>query len=96
MLTDEGITAYEASLHEWITHNTTIAKERKDMGNAVIDICGAVANMENIGDLNAETLAAEGEMMKNALTNVKNTSSDPKTVRLASSCLDVLASGKLQ
>lgn len=96
MLTDEDITAYESSIHEWITHNTTILKEWKTVGSAAIGVCGSIANIDGIDSLDADTLATQGDDLVSSLTQIKNSSTDDRTVRLASSCLDVIASGKLQ
>jgi hypothetical protein len=96
MLTDEDITAYESSMREWMTHNGNILKERTNVGNAVFGVCGEVANIEGIDELNPTILDQKGSEMIASLTQITNTSSDPDTVALASSCLDVLASGKLE
>ncbi len=95
MVTDEELTAYESSLHEWINHNKTIVQSWGDSISAVVGVCGQVADFEDVGNMTAEDFKAKSKEIITKLKQTQTQELHTDKARLANACMDVFASGKL-
>jgi hypothetical protein len=95
LLTDEQINAYDTRMQVRLDYNSEVIKQRGDVVNSTLNVCGRAANIDVDGQA-VEQLVAQGQAIEQALRAVV---SDPSISlnrkKIAQQCLDIYVRGTI-